>query len=179
MINKQKGRGFNFERVGNQAYDASAQLGRISNWFTLIAGIIATIVMIIIGSMLLNMRKTEWKAMTGRIKSVKCRERNIGDDNRIECDAEVDYAFQNKQYTTTMTVKERANKGEDVYILIDPTNPHNVEANKRAMKTGFGWGLIAFALIILFGAALRFYLVRNNELAAAAHGASTAWGILT
>jgi len=76
-------------------------------------------------------------------------------------------------------MNERVNQKEDVHILVDPNNPYNVRKNNHVIKTGFGWGLIALSLIILIGTAVRFYLVRNNELAAAAHGASTAWGILT
>lgn len=173
---------------GEHAYKSSVHLGRFSNWLTLIGGIVVSVITALFGWLVLYLRKQDWKAITGRVASVNCRERNVTVnssqgksrvDTRLECDVKVEYEFQNEVYTTVLKEKERATEGEDVKILVDPDNPQNAQKDHRAVKTGSGWGLIALAILILFGAGVRFYIVRNSELAAAASGAATAWNFVT
>ena len=136
----------------------------------LMSAIFFGIIMIVIALYLIFNRGTHSSQIYAEIVNSKC-DMYKDSKNKMykQCNAEIKYTIENTDYVNTIeTDKVKAN-GTKVKIVYDPSNP-----NDSILKTGWrkitGYVLISLAVITIIGASIRYYIVKNFKIAAAASG---------
>jgi hypothetical protein len=162
--------------VGQQIYDDTAGLGRITANIGAYVATFIGVIMIIFGLVLVFKKKEKLKETTGTVSSSIC---NVYNNNQgyYNCELLVDYIVDNKRYQTSVskTSPTQIREGTSIEIFYDPNNP----SESKLMQIPYsylGWFLIIFAIFIIAGSWIWVYITNKSKMAAALGGTEVVVG---
>lgn len=165
---RKRGGGF-----ADDAYDATATVGRISSWFSLFFGCLIGILLSVGGVYLSKGEDIYDKSASATVKTVKC----TGTGKEQSCSLTIEYTVEGKNLTADIVQNGAYNVGQTIKIKYSSKNPSDVTAQTTSPKM-FGIGMIVLGAVILLGSCASFYLVQNNKLFAAASGTGNIAGLV-
>lgn len=153
----------------NDAYDASATVGRVMSYFSLAIGVLISIVMIIIGLVLIFRKPSLNSAAVGVVTEV-------GTCQNSNCTLTIKFTTGGKEYTVTSTANGVFTKGQNVTLRYDSANPNNVSVGNPPIR-GIGAGVLLIGVIILVISIAWFWVVQNSKVVAAVSGVGDVIGM--
>ena len=156
----------------NDAFNASATVGRVMSWFSLVIGIIFSIVLIIVGVVFLK-SKTYDSSINAKITNVSCS----GSGKDSSCSVELTYQVNENEFKVNTIMKGVYNVGQFVPIKYDSANPQDMSTTTVSSKL-IGGICIGAGLLILLGTCLWFYFVQTNNTIAAVSGVGNMAGMV-
>ena len=170
--NKYK-RGGDNTQLMNDAYDATASVGRIMSWVNLLVGIFIGIIFITIGIVVLRNKSQTYNGKTNaKITKVEC----TGSGKNSSCTLTVKYDVNGKSYSVNILKDGVYNVDQTISIKYNLSNPQDI-TTETVSNTTIGWILIGLGLIIIIGVSVWTYVVQKNKTVAAASGVGNIVGI--
>ena len=165
--------------LSQQIYDSTADFGVFMALLGLIGASVIGFIMFCVGIYLIFTNGTHSKKTQANVMNSKC---DIYKDNKNrthkDCNTTLQYTVNGKEYENTLQTSKLQSKGTSVEILYNPENPSD-----SVMKTGarriVAYILIGVSLLIVAGAIIRYYIVKNYKVAAAATGVGEAASIVS
>lgn len=162
------------ERVGEQAYEGSASLGKI-------VGMVGASFAMLIGILLLGgglyflFRKNTSINTEGTIKKAECTEVTTTVDNKKvvtqNCILDITYTVDGTSYSVKRSTDGAKvyKDGQTISISYDPSNPADAYIHTVSEKT-IGWILLIISIFVIGGAGLSMYLTMKYKMYQAAQG---------
>ena len=151
-------------------YDSASDFGVFMALIGLISAVFFGIIMIIIALYLIFNRGKHSSEINAEVINSKC-DMYKDSKNKMykECNTEIKYKVENKEYTNTISTQTIQENGSKVNVVYDPSNP-NDSLFKTGWRKRFSYILLAIAVFIIVAAGIRYYIVKNFKIAAAATG---------
>ena len=172
--------------LGQEIYNGSAALGRITTFIGLIVGILIGTGLLIASVYLLVTKGKYTEPANAKVSRASCNSgtetnctgeknnQNCVTRNVVNCKANVIYQAANAEQNADITVRQALplQKGDTLTIYYDKKIPSEASASKFP-RTALGIVLLVFAILIIGSSVLWFYITRINKFAAAAQGVGT------
>ena len=169
---KNKKHGGEITEVLNNAYTASASVGRIMSWLQLFGGICGSILCLVIGILIIK-NSTSYDSKTiATITEAKC----AGSGNSSSCTLVLSYTVNGNKLTGNIIANGVYNAGQSISIKYTSSNPQNITTDSISPRF-IGWFFIILSIVILIGTGIWFYIVQKNDTIAAASGVGSTAGI--
>lgn len=171
--NGNQGNGRDTNSVLSEVYDGAATFGQFMALLALIVGSIVSSILLLVSLYLLT-RTSNYKSTSATVVSVtSCSNVSSSssyENNKelIQCQVAFKYTVDSKEYTNTITTGPQ-NVGSTVTLRYDVKNPNNV-TNNLISKGILGWILFGFAILIIAGVSLNYYIAQRFKFAAAGNG---------
>jgi hypothetical protein len=170
-----QGNGRDTNSVLSEVYDGAATFGQFMALLALIVGSIVSSILLLVSLYLLT-RTSNYKSTSATVVSVtSCS--NVSSSSyeknqeSIQCQVAFKYTVDSKEYTNTITTGPQ-NVGSTVTLRYDVKNPNNV-TNNLISKDILGWILFGFAILIIAGVSLNYYIAQRFKFAAAGNGVTS------
>jgi uncharacterized membrane protein (DUF485 family) len=157
----------------NDAFAASAVVGRTMSWFGLVIGVIFSIIIIIVGVVFLK-SKTYDSSTNAKITNVSC----TGSGKEASCTVELVYQVNEKEVKTSTVMTGVYNVGQIIPIKYDSVNPQDMSTTTISSKI-VGGILVGFGVLMFIGVCAWFYIVQTNNTIAAASGVGDIAGLVS
>ena len=168
-------KGGDTSQLMNDAYDATATVGRIMSWINLVVGIIIGIIFIIVGIVILRNKTPSYDSSTiATITAVSCS----GSGNNSSCTLTISYTVNDKTITNNIIQNGVYNVDQTLKIKYNSANPQEISTDTIS-NTAFGWIIIVIGILIIIGVCIWTYVVQINKTIAAASGVGNVVGIAT
>ena len=156
-------------KIGTTLFSGSATVGTIYATISLITGIIVGVIMIAFGIGIL-LHRSHLKSVSGTVKSDStCTSSGAGKDTTTLCSTTITYKIDGKSYNEPADSGIKKYKsGDNLTVYYSPSTPANPELSP--VPKAIGWGLIAFAILIVSGASINYYFVTKSKAYAAVVG---------
>jgi len=151
-------------------YDSASDFGVFMALIGLISAVFFGVIMIIIALYLIFDRGTHSSEINAEVVNSKCdMYKDSKNKMHKECNTEIKYTVENKEYVNTVVTQTIQANGAKVNIVYNPSNPGDSLFKTGWRKIG-AYILLATALFIIVAASIRYYIVKNFKIAAAATG---------
>lgn len=171
-MTKKKTKAGDANTVFNDAYNASASVGRIMSWLQLAGGIFISIILIIIGIVLVRTKNQYDRSTSATITETSCS----GSGNSSSCTLTVSYIVGDKKLSGSIVANGVYNVGQTITIKYSSTNLQDITTNTTSPGI-IGWIFIVVGIFILIGSGIWFYIIQNNNTIAAASGVGNVAGV--
>ena len=173
-----QGNGRDTNSVLSEVYDGAATFGQFMALLALIVGSIVSSILLLVSLYLLT-RTSNYKSTSATVVSVtSCSNVSSSssssyENNKelVQCQVAFKYTVDSKEYTNTITTGPQ-NVGSTVTLRYDVKNPNNV-TNNLISKGILGWILFGFAILIIAGVSLNYYIAQRFKFAAAGNGVTS------
>lgn len=175
-VNGNQGNGRDTNSVLSEVYDGAATFGQFMALLALIVGSIVSSILLLVSLYLLT-RTSNYKSTSATVVSVtSCSNVSSSssyENNKelIQCQVAFKYTVDSKEYTNTITTGPQ-NVGSTVTLRYDVKNPNNV-TNNLISKGILGWIFFGFAILIIAGVSLNYYIAQRFKFAAAGNGVTS------
>ena len=173
MVKKQKAGG-----LGNSIYSGAADFGIFMSLIGMIIGIIIGLCLIA-GGIYFIMKKNVYTSTTlATVTNASCHDvttsitnanNQITNNTENRCDLTITYIIDNNTITNHIDSNIHYSIGETFNIFYNPINTSDIASTISNFKI-LGGIMIGFALFIIGGVILQYYIVRRFKFAAAAVG---------
>jgi hypothetical protein len=154
----------------NDVYDSASEFGIFMALIGLIFAIFSGVIMIIIALYLIINKGTHSSEIDAEVVDSKCNTYKDSKNNTYkQCDTTIKYTVANTSYSNTISTQQIYANGSKVNVVYDPSNPNN-SLFKSGWRKRFAYILLAIAVFIIVAAGIRYYIVKNFKIAAAASG---------
>jgi len=155
--------------TSNILYDASATFGRIMSYFQLAGGIIAGVILVLIGIYLIRRKPTLIGHGEAQVTAVTC----TGASN--QCNTTIQFVgADGKQYSTQIVGPYSV--GQKISINYDPISPTTVSSGNTMSDKTAGIIFLVFGILCTIAASVWFYFVQKYKAVAAVSGVVDATG---
>ena len=165
--------------IANDLYSGSADLGYIKSLIGLIVAIIIGVILLIFSYYFLS-SSDNFVGVTWTVVSANCNQGTVSSNRTIKynCNLIVSYTVNDKVYQNNLISSSSVfyNNGESITISYDKTNPNSIKLGAMS-NTMIGSISIIFAIIIVLGSGINYYLTEHYKFYAAAQGAETAYSM--
>lgn len=171
MLSKMKaGNNDMMNNLPQDIYDSASDFGVFMALIGLISAVFFGVIMIIIALYLIFDRGTHSSEINAEVVNSKCdMYKDSKNKMHKECNTEIKYTVENKEYVNTVVTQTIQANGAKVNIVYNPSNPGDSLFKTGWRKIG-AYILLATALFIIVAASIRYYIVKNFKIAAAATG---------
>lgn len=169
------------ESLGQELYSSSASFGKILALLSAIIGTVVGVGMIAGGIYILSKKRDTYSEVLGKI--IQVNGENSGScsstlfqgqdiENSMTCTITVTFNYNGKTYQHDINYNGVFNYsvGHEVKLYIKNNNANDVVLSKKTIPVFIGWILIAFALLIVLGGWLWYWVTTKSKIAAAAGG---------
>ena len=166
------------QQFTQQMYDSTADFGVFMALLGLIGASFIGCIMIGIAIYLIVYNGTHSKQTEANVVHSKCNiYKTPKNKTHKDCNTTVKYNVNNKDYENIISTNNLFAKNSKVKIVYDPNNPNDSHM-RTGMRKIIAYVLIALAVIIIFTAVIRYYIVKTYKVAAAATGVGEAASII-
>jgi len=159
--------------ITSDLYEGSANLGRVSSYYTAIVCIILGLIFVVVGIWMLFKKAKYTDQVSANITNVNCNPQQMTFAN---CILHVSYDVDGKKYDRSIDTDDNSyTKGTDVTVYYDPNSPDDISLTKETSsedRVG-AWVFMLLGLLIAGIGWADVYLTRKSKAVAAVEGVGT------
>jgi len=159
--------------ITSDLYEGSANLGRVSSYYTAIVCSILGLIFVVVGIWMLFKKAKYTDQVSANITNVNCNPQQMTFAN---CILHVSYDVDGKKYDRSIDTDDNSyTKGTDVTVYYDPNSPDDISLTKETSsedRVG-AWVFMLLGLLIAGIGWADVYLTRKSKAVAAVEGVGT------
>ena len=131
-------------------YDTTSTIGLFYNFVVALFATLLAALLIFVGYMVKDYYIKYTGRVRGKIVSAKCyTEIDSNKQRQKKCDALIEYEVAGTKYKNNYISDDLVNINQGIDVNYDPANPNNFTTKYDTMSY-IGWGIIIFAVVMLF-----------------------------